>query len=232
VEDDDEPPGLVDDSDSEDDRPPQWNEAHRRRPKSDEGGPDGSERSRSAPKLARVDAEEEPPGVVDDSDSEDDRPSRWEEAPSRRQPSDDDVPDLIDDWLGPTRSASSATHSQHAPRVRRPPLALPPGVSPQEAYAWACGLTGAPPGDTSSASVSQEQAVGREDTGRADDIKRRSQASRGDGMETSSAAGPLTPLEPGAEPHAALLWATRIATEAEEIMNATLLISSTEVLFP
>ena len=49
-------------------------------------------------------------------------------------------------------------------------------------------------------------------------------------METSSAAVPLVPLEPGAEPHAALLWATRIATEAEEIMNATLLTSSNEVL--
>ncbi len=46
----------------------------------------------------------------------------------------------------------------------------------------------------------------------------------------SSAAEPLMPMEPGVAPHEALLWATRIASEAEEIMNATLLTSSNEVL--
>ena len=193
-----------------------------RRPMPDAVASDVSEPSRSTSKQARVDEEEEPPGVIEDSDSDDDRPSRGVEAPSRRPPPADDVPDLIDDWLEPARSApvevrKSATPSQDAPRVRRPPLDLPPGVSPQAAYAWACGHTGAPPCDTSSAPVSPKQVpADREDTGRADDIKRRSQASRGDGMETFSAAVPLTTLEPGVEPHAALLWATRIATEAEK----------------
>ncbi len=60
---------------------------------------------------------------------------------------------------------------------------------------------------------------------RADNIKWRSQASRGEGTEMSSAAEPLVPMEPGAAPHEALLWPTRIASEAEEIMNATLLLA-------
>ncbi len=72
LEEEEEPPGLVDDSDSEDDRPSQWNEAHRRWPERDGTGPDGSEPGRSTPKLARVDAEDELPGAFEDIDSEDD----------------------------------------------------------------------------------------------------------------------------------------------------------------
>ncbi len=110
LEEEEEPPGLVDDSDSEDDRPSQWDEAHRWWPERDGAGPDGSEPGRSTPKLARVDAEDELPGASEDIDSEDDRPSLCEEASSRRQPPADDVPDLIDDWPEPNRSAPSATY--------------------------------------------------------------------------------------------------------------------------
>ncbi len=102
------------------------------------------------------------------------------------------------------KGQNQAARSQDALCVGRrlPPLDLPPGVTPQAAYAWACGHNATPAGPISTGPVCPEQApAGREDPERADDIKRRSQASRGEGMETSSAAVPLVPLEPGAAPH-------------------------------
>jgi hypothetical protein len=51
---------------------------------------------------------------------------------------------------------------------RSPTLALPPGVTPHAAYAWACGHTAAPACLISTGPVCPEQApAGREDTERA-----------------------------------------------------------------
>ena len=85
--------------------------------------------------------------------------------------------------------------------------------------------------DSGTGCVEPEQTpVSREELGAAEGIKRRSQAALSAELETSSAAVPLVPMDPGAGPHEALLWATQIATEAEEIMNATLLTSVNVVL--
>jgi hypothetical protein len=43
-------------------------------------------------------SEEEPPGVVDDSDSEEDRPSRWDRPLRQAEVGCSDVPDLLDSF--------------------------------------------------------------------------------------------------------------------------------------
>ncbi len=64
----------------------------------------GSEPSRSTFTQPSAEVDDGPPGVFEDSDSDDDRPSRWAGAQSRLPIPEDDVPDLIDDGLKPAQA--------------------------------------------------------------------------------------------------------------------------------
>ena len=174
----------------------------------------GAEPSRITKVLPSEEEDEEPPGVVDDSDSEEDRPSRWDSPLS--QPKVEvgcsDVPDLLDSFEELDQKAYGKWNTQPAwspdgPRVGpRPHLDLPPGVSPLEAFKWATGDMRGEGGDSGTGGVAPDQSpVSREEPGVAEGIKCRSQAALSGELETSSAAVPLVPMDPGAGPHEALL---------------------------
>ena len=122
-----------------------------------------------------------------------------------------------------TQPAWSPAPRRSDPRIL---LDLPPGVTPQAAYPWAAGDPDAQEGrNPTDADCSVQPQGCRKVLGRAEEIKRRNLETRSEGLDSTAASVPLVPWDHGASPHVTLLWATKIATEAEEIINATLLTS-------